>query len=79
MLRDYWRMRIGTAILGKALTLSKELGAKHVSVVRVLRTLYGSPPDRRAILFYRANNPCLRLNVYRVKSPQPQRGKPDEM
>ena len=71
VLRNYWRMRIGTAILRKVLEISKELGAKQVSVVRVLRTPSGSPSDKRAALFYRVNNPYLRFNVCRLKNPNP--------
>ena len=66
MLHSYWRMRIGTAILRKALEISKDVGARYASVVHVLRTLRSSSSDRRAMLFYRANRPCLRLNIYRV-------------
>ena len=63
VLHSYWRMRIGTAILRKALEISKDMGARYVSVVRTLRTLCSSSSDRRAILFYRANRSCLRLNI----------------
>jgi GNAT superfamily N-acetyltransferase len=64
--RDFWRKRIGTKILKEALRTSGELGAKHISVVRVLRSLKNSSSDRRALSFYRANNPSLKCNVFRV-------------
>jgi len=66
VIRTHWRNRIGTRILRETLDLGKKLGAKHVSVVRVLRSLKISSSDKQAILFYRANNPFLRLNVYRM-------------
>jgi len=64
--RSLWRNRIGTRILRETLDLGKKLGAKHTSVVRVLRSLRISSSDKRAISFYRSNNPYLRLNVYRL-------------
>jgi len=66
VVRSLWRNRIGTRILRETLDLGKKLGAKHVSVVRVLRSLKISSSDKRAISFYRSNNPFLRLNVYRL-------------
>jgi len=66
VIRNLWRNRIGTRILRETLDLGKRLGAKHISVVRVLRSLKISFSDKRAILFYRSNNPLLRLNVYRL-------------
>jgi len=66
VIRSHWRNRIGTRILRETLDLGKKLGAKHISVVRVLRSLKISSSDKRAILFYRSNNPFLRLNVYRL-------------
>ncbi|MCR6692891.1 MAG: GNAT family N-acetyltransferase [archaeon YNP-LCB-003-016] len=66
--RNFWRNRIGTTILREVLNLSKRLNAKYVSVVRVLRSLRISSSDRRAILFYKANNPALKLNVCRVEN-----------
>jgi hypothetical protein len=64
--RDFWRMRIGTKILKENLRVSGELGAKHISAVRVLRSLRNSSSDRRALSFYKANNPSLKFNVFRV-------------
>jgi GNAT superfamily N-acetyltransferase len=64
--RDFWRKRIGTKILKEALRTSGELGAKHISVVRVLKSLRNSSSDRRALSFYKANNPSLKFNVFRV-------------
>ena len=66
VIRNLWRNRIGTRILRETLDLGEKLGAKHISVVRVLRSLKISSSDKRAILFYRSNNPLLRLNVYRL-------------
>jgi GNAT superfamily N-acetyltransferase len=66
--RDFWRKRIGTKILKEALRTSGELGAKHISVVCVcvLRSLRNSSRDRRALSFYKAYNPSLKCNVFRV-------------
>jgi GNAT superfamily N-acetyltransferase len=64
--RDFWRKRIGTKILKEALRTSGELGAKHISVVCVLRLLGNSFSDRRALSFYKANSPSLKFNVFRV-------------
>lgn len=66
VIRDLWRKRIGTSILREILNLEKKLGAEYVSVVRWLRSPRISSSDKRAISFYRANNPFLRLNVYRL-------------
>lgn len=67
VIRDFWRNRIGTRILREVLNLSKGLDAKYVSVVRILRSLRVSSSDRRAILFYTANNPAIRLTACRMK------------
>lgn len=67
VVRNLWRNRIGTRILVEVLNLAKRLGARYISVVRILRSLTGSSSDRRAILFYKANNPSLRFNVWRIR------------
>ena len=67
VIRDLWRNRIGTTILREVLNLAERLNAKYVSVVRILRSLKASSSDKRAIEFYKANNPLLRLNIYRLK------------
>jgi len=64
VVRSLWRNRIGTRILRETLDLGRKLGAKYISVVRVLRSLKISSSDKRAISFYRSNNPYLRPNVY---------------
>jgi len=66
VMRNFWRNRIGTRILKETLELGKKLGANFISVVRVLRSIKISSADKRAILFYKSNNPFLRLNVYRL-------------
>jgi hypothetical protein len=38
--RDFWRKRIGTKILKETLRASGELGAKHISVVRVFEVAW---------------------------------------
>ena len=64
--KHYWRRRIGTRPLVEATRLAKSLGSKWVSVVRVIRGTRPALNDRRAIAFYRANNPRQELNVYRL-------------
>jgi len=64
--RPYWRRRIGTRLLVEAVGLARSLGRRCVSVVRVLRGVRPTASDRRAIAFYRANNPVRELNVYRL-------------
>ena len=65
--RKYWRMRIGTRLLSEILRTSGERGSKYVSVVRIYRSLKGTSGDKRAVKFYRANNPSVRMSVYRLK------------
>jgi len=67
VVRECWRRRIGTRVLGEALSAARELGARYASVVRVYRKLGGTAADRRASFFYRANGPQWRYVVYRVK------------
>ncbi|RSN70745.1 GNAT family N-acetyltransferase [Candidatus Korarchaeum cryptofilum] len=68
VMRPYWRRRIGTALLAEILRLAKSMGAHRISVVRVFRSVKGTAGDMRAVEFYRANNPCVKMSVYRIKS-----------
>ncbi len=62
--RGFWRRRIGTRILQELANLAFQYGGRLMTVVRVLgRSRAG---DRRAISFYRANKPSVRLRVYRL-------------
>jgi len=64
--REFWRRRIGTRLLKEALDVARSEGAELLSVVRMLRSKAGTSSDRRAIAFYSANHPVLRLDVYRL-------------
>jgi len=67
VIRPYWRRRIGTALLAEILRLAKSMGALRISVVRVFRSVKGTSSDMGAVEFYRANNPCVKMSVYRIK------------
>ncbi|MGB9760849.1 MAG: GNAT family N-acetyltransferase, partial [Thermoproteota archaeon] len=67
VVRELWRNRIGTRILEEALRVAKQMNASYISVVRVLRSTRIFSADRRALSFYKANQPSLRLSVCRVK------------
>jgi len=67
VIRPYWRRRIGTALLAEAMRLAKSMGAHRISVVRVFRSVKGTASDIRAVEFYRANNPSLKMSVYRIE------------
>ena len=67
IIRPYWRRRIGTALLAEILRLAKSMGALRISVVRVFRSVKGTSSDMGAVEFYRANNPCVKMSVYRIK------------
>ncbi len=64
--RRYWRKGIGSIILRKCIASAEEMGFKHATVVRVFRKIGGRTDDRRAVEFYKANNPKLRFRVLRV-------------
>ncbi len=64
--KPYWKRRIGTRLLVETARLAMSLGHRWISVVRVMRGIKPTLSDRRAIAFYRANNPKLELNVYRL-------------
>jgi len=64
--RNYWRKRIGAKLLAEVLRISEGMGSKRVSIVRILRSLRNSSSDRRALSFYKANNPSTKCNVCRV-------------
>jgi GNAT superfamily N-acetyltransferase len=68
VIKPWWRRRIGTTLLVKALRLAGSMGASWVSVVRVFRSIRGTSSDARAVGFYRANNPFLKMSVYRIKN-----------
>lgn len=68
VVRDFWRNRIGTRILRETLELAKQLNANYVSVVRILRSTRILSADKRALDFYKANKPFLRLNICRLKT-----------
>jgi GNAT superfamily N-acetyltransferase len=67
VVREFWRNRIGTRILEETLEVAKQMNASYVSVVRVLRSTRLLSTDRRALSFYKANKPLLRLNICRLK------------
>ena len=67
VVRRYWRRRVGTRMLWETFNLARRLGSKYMSVVRVLRSRRGTAADRRAMLFYEANSPLCRLDVYRLR------------
>ena len=64
--KPYWKRRIGTRLLVEASRLARSLGHRWFSVIRVIRGTKPTLSDRRAIAFYRANNPRQELNVYRL-------------
>ncbi len=66
VVRRLWRNRIGTSMLRECSSLASIEGWKWFSVVRVLRGVKPKSMDLRAISFYRANNPCLEINIYRL-------------
>lgn len=68
VIRTYWRRRIGTRLLAELLELANVFGASSISVVRVFRNIRGTSSDIRAVNFYRANNPSIRMSIYRLKS-----------
>ena len=68
VVKSYWRRRIGTALLVKLLELAKFMGASYISVVRVFRSVKGASADMRAVKFYKANNPFIKLSIYRLNS-----------
>jgi GNAT superfamily N-acetyltransferase len=68
VVKSYWRRRIGTALLVKLLELAKFMGASNISVVRVFRSVKGASSDVRATKFYKANNPFIKLSIYRFNS-----------
>jgi GNAT superfamily N-acetyltransferase len=66
VIKSYWRKRIGTALLVKILELTRSMGTSYVSVVRVFRSVKGTSSDIRAVKFYRANNPSVKMLVYKL-------------
>lgn len=64
--KPYWKRRISTRLLVETARLALRLGHRWISVVRVMRGIKPTLSDRRAISFYRANNPKQELNVYRL-------------
>ncbi len=55
VVKEYWRQRIGTALVEAARRICLGWGKSRMSVVRVLRALGSfNPRDRRALCFYRA-------------------------
>ncbi|MCI4438360.1 GNAT family N-acetyltransferase [archaeon] len=67
VVKEFWRNRIGTRVLEETLEVAKQMNASYVSVVRVLRSTKILSADRRAISFYKANKPFLRLSICRLK------------
>ena len=61
--KHYWRRRIDTRLLVETARLAKSLGRRWVSVVRVVQGTRPTLSDRRAITFYRANNPQQELGL----------------
>jgi GNAT superfamily N-acetyltransferase len=66
VIKSNGRRRIGTALLVKLLELAKSMGASNISVVRVFRSVKGFSSDLRATKFYKANNPLIKLSIYRL-------------
>ncbi len=66
VVRSHWRKRIGTRILHEAAQQARARGFPYFSVVRVLRRVGGTSSDKRALSFYRANNPFVRLKALRL-------------
>jgi GNAT superfamily N-acetyltransferase len=66
IIKSYRRKRIGTALLAKILELAKSMGASNISVVRVFRNVKGASTDIRATEFYKANNPSIKMSIYRL-------------
>ena len=66
VVRLHWRKRIGTRILAELLKVAKSMGSSNVSVVRVFRSIRGTSSDIRAREFYKANNPLIRMSVFRL-------------
>nr|MDO8043812.1 hypothetical protein [Candidatus Baldrarchaeota archaeon] len=66
VVKAYWRRRIGTKLLVEILKLAKTMNAHNVSVVRIFRSIRGTSSDIRAAKFYKANNPLIRLSIYRI-------------
>ena len=65
--REFWRRRIGSRILKECINISKEHGAEYMSVIRVLRRVGGGrADDKRAISFYKRNNPEKMLRIFRL-------------
>lgn len=67
--REYWRRRIGTRLLHEVRKYAQDRGKSWLTVVRVVRGRKPTAADRRAMAFYEANNPQVKLNVYRIKTP----------
>jgi len=66
VIKSHWRKRIGTRLLVELLKLAKTMGSPTLSIVRVFRSKKGTSSDIRALKFYRANNPSIRMSVYRL-------------
>jgi len=67
VIKKYWRRRIGTSTLKFILEMAKNRGVSRVSVVRVFRSIKGTASDIRAVSFYKANNPAIRLSIYKLR------------
>lgn len=66
VVRSHWRKRIGTRLLHEAAQQARIRGFSFFSVVRILRRVGGISSDKRALSFYKANNPSAKLKVLRV-------------
>jgi len=66
VIKSHWRKRIGTRLLVELLKLAKTMGSPTLSVVRVFRSKRGTSSDIRAVGFYRANSPSVRMSTYRL-------------
>jgi len=66
VIKSHWRKRIGTRLLAELLRLAKSMNSDTLSVVRVFRSLKGTSSDYRAREFYRANDPLVRMSVFRL-------------
>lgn len=68
VVRTYRRRRIGTRLLAELIRLAGVIGASNVSLMRVFRSTKGASSDIRALRFYTANNPSVRISIYRLVS-----------
>jgi len=67
VVRQHWRKRIGTTLLHAVSRYVASHRGDYFTVVRWFRSSQGTSADRRALLFYMANKPSVRLVVHRLR------------